>query len=102
MKKLLIIALAITLVLTLAAGCGNNNSDAKDAKESPDAVQIDPSDASLKEFGEMAAKQGGASLEGIRLDNGIDGMTDSGGMMAKAQTAPVNEDWEVATASESE
>ena len=94
MKKLLIIALAITLVLTLAVGCGNNSSDAKDAKESPDAVQIDPSDGSFEEIDEMAAKQGGASLEGIRFD------IDSDGMMTKVQAAPVNEDWVTVSASE--
>ena len=90
MKKLLIIALTITLVLTLAAGCGNNSSDAKDSKGSSAAVQLDPK---VGDLGELSAKTDGASLEGLINSN-------DSGMMTKAQTAPVNEDWVTVSASE--
>ena len=94
MKKLLIIALAITLILTLAAGCGNNNSDAKDAKENTSAVQVDTSAGDFKALSEAAVLPEDPSLKGIIKDG------EAGGMMSKAQTAPVNEDWATATASE--
>ena len=88
MKKVLIIAMAIALILTLAAGCGDKDSEVKAAKETSAAVQMDPQ---LDALGDLAAKPSDAS---------IDGIVNSGEMMGRAQIVPVNEDWVSVTDSE--
>ena len=81
MKRVLIIVMALVLILTLAAGCGNNDSEVKAAKESEVAIQLDPPSG---DSDGMAAKQNDAALKGLM---------NSGEMMGRTQIVPVNEDW---------
>ena len=81
MKKVLIITMALVLILTLAAGCGNADSEVKAANESAVAIQLDPPSEDLDS---VAAKQNDAALKELM---------NSGELMGRTQIAPVNEDW---------